>query len=195
MKCVEKWLFNVKCFTIRNKVSQVIESNENGFDAKLLKKVDTVEYKGKICGRTDIAILNVPAENVLHVTRQDVKVAVEVKPASQFNDGAMKESLTQLIGLNVANGIRNSPVVILTDLTKHFYVYNIEIMCEDPLKYCIRITPCSNFETAIELSLELYNREGCTKDFGRPPTPPGKFSESVENDSLFSIDQVVDVAE
>lgn len=141
-------------------------------DIRLRSKVlrltgDEPRSKFHLLGRTDVVVL-VPGS--VAISRQTVCVAVEVKPEGFNVKEGLREAFLQLIGLNVANEIRSSSV-ILTDLAQtHFVLY---LDCVDPIKRSFKLVVkiYTAFNQALWMAMSLKDLPCITKHFGAAPTP------------------------
>jgi len=120
-------------------------------------------------GRSDLVKLRAGATLLIP---ENVEFVVEIKPTYEMHETdpsnqAFRESVIQLIGLNVGNA-QCSPAVVLTNLSgKHYILY---IDYTPPLCYVLRIVKMTTFADACRRASEIGKR--CiTRDFGRAPTP------------------------
>jgi len=120
-------------------------------------------------GRSDLVKLRTGATLLIP---ENVEFVVEIKPTYELHENdlshqAFRESVIQLIGLNVGNA-QCSPAVVLTNLSKKHYILYIDYT--PPLSYVVRIDKMTTFADACRRASEIGKR--CiTRDFGRAPTP------------------------
>jgi hypothetical protein len=163
-------LFNQHVHTLKKDVT--MRSGE------LRKTGDEPRYLYRLSGRTDVVVI-APEETV--VSRQSVRVAIEVKPEYSLNkDESLREAFLQLIGLNAGNAIQ-SPVVILTDLVKTHYVLFLDASMPPLVKYSLKILKFSQINFALSEASKLSVRPCFTQHFGAPPTPQASET-SIEGD-------------
>jgi hypothetical protein len=120
-------------------------------------------------GRSDLVKLRAGATLLIP---ENVEFVVEIKPTYEMHETdpsnqAFRESVIQLIGLNVGNA-QCSPAVVLTNLSRKHYILYIDYT--PPLSYVLRIVKMTTFADACRRASEIGKR--CiTRDFGRAPTP------------------------
>ncbi len=144
---------------------------------------------GRVHGRTDLVVLSAPLISTnSYITRNMVKFGIEIKMHSQIDTpsglaSGIRETVTQLLGLNVGN-IINSPSMILTDLTQlHFCVYLV-LEQQMPLKFSIKLQKCLNLASALHLAglkcdQVLENGRPICYNFARKPTPPSSEANNI----------------
>ena len=155
-------------------------------DIRLRSKVlrltgDEPRYKFHLLGRTDVVVL-IPGS--VSISRQTVCVAVEVKPEGFNVREGLREAFLQLIGLNVANEIRSSSVILTNLAQTHFVLY---LECVDPIKlrFKLVVKKYTAFNQALWMAMSLKDLPCRTKHFGAAPTPHSSAAESEsEEDEL-----------
>jgi len=162
-------------------------------DIRLRSKVlrvtgDEPRSKFHLMGRTDVVIL-IPGS--VAISRQTVCVAVEVKPEGFNVKEGLREAFLQLIGLNVANEIRSSSVILTNLAQTHFVLY---LECVDPIKlrFKLVVRKYTAFNQALWMAMSLKDLPCSTKHFGAAPTPESSIAEceSEEGDLIEGFDNV-----
>jgi hypothetical protein len=136
---------------------------------------DEPRCKFHLLGRTDVVVL-IPGS--VSISRQTVCVAVEVKPEGFHVNEGLREAFLQLIGLNVANEIRSSSVILTNLAQTHFVLY---LECDqsiNPLRFKLVVKKYTAFNQALWMAMSLKNRPCITKHFGAAPTPESSAAES-----------------
>mmetsp|Transcript_41291 Transcript_41291/g.96464 ORF Transcript_41291/g.96464 Transcript_41291/m.96464 type:complete len:364 (+) Transcript_41291:71-1162(+) len=134
----------------------------------------------RVKGRSDLAVLDDKDKTLIEIdsdckptrnlTRNRVAWVIEVKEPV-IGDGACREAITQLIGLNIEN-FYTSPKVLLTNLIGTHHVYYIK--CEDSYPwYTVQWRRCSTLLAAIRFieSLDAVPRSQIADHFGRATSP------------------------
>ena len=132
---------------------------------------ELIVYKGHVRGRTDIVLLN-ESHRGGELSRHMLRFVIEVKDAAAMRDnpkGCVRESVTQLLGL-CGDNCNNTPSVLLTDLTKTFFVVYLSKTHEPALKFHINIQACADLGSGVDLA-QSVSKDCCSTDFGRPATP------------------------
>lgn len=139
--------------------------------AHFLNETERPSLRYKLHGRTDLVVVRRDDDGLIN---RNIKYYIEIKTRAGFKLGeALKETVLQLIGGNVAADY-HSPGAILTNLfKKHFY---LRIVCiGDPvekLSYKLEISKCSTFGDALARA-EQHSAVAfsVTRDMGRMSTP------------------------
>jgi ribosomal protein L34 len=134
----------------------------------------------RVKGRSDLAVLkekcgaaignDLDFKPTSKLGRNSVAWVIEVKELI-IGDGACREAITQLIGLNMENSY-TSPKVLLTNLIGTHHVYYIK--CEDSFPwYSIQWRRCSTLLAAIQFieRLDAEPRSEMAYHFGRATSP------------------------
>ena len=132
---------------------------------------EQIVYKGHVRGRTDIVLLN-ESHRGGELSRHMLRFVIEVKDAAAMRDnpkGCVRESVTQLLGL-CGDNCNNTPSVLLTDLTKTFFVVYLSKTHEPALKFHINIQACADLGSSVDFA-QSVSKDCCSTDFGRPATP------------------------
>jgi hypothetical protein len=149
---------------------------------------DEPRSKFHLLGRTDVVVL-IPGS--VAISRQTVCVAIEVKPEGFNVKEGLREAFLQLIGLNVANEIRSSSVVLTNLAQTHFVLY---LECVDPIKlrFKLVVRKYTAFNQALWMAMSLKDLPCGTKHFGAAPTPASSAaeSESEEGELIEAFDNV-----
>jgi hypothetical protein len=137
-------------------------------DVRLRSKVlrltgDEPRCKFRLLGRTDVVVL-IP--DSVSISRQTVCVAVEVKPEGFHVRDGLREAFLQLIGLNVANEIRSSSVILTNLAQTHFVLYLECVESISPLRFKLVVKKYTAFNQALWMAMSLKNRPCITKHFG-----------------------------
>ena len=133
-----------------------------------------VVHKCNLHGRTDIVLFHereppLQSEDD-HIQRYQVDVAIEIKVPGDLKPGAHNEAMMQLVGMN-ANNSDCTPTVVLSDLSKLHFVFQLELdQCDNRDCYIITKQPCKDFASAIRLATQP--RAHISINFSRPNTPP-----------------------
>jgi hypothetical protein len=149
----------------------------------------------KLKGRTDLIVLtreNAPVSNM------NIKYFIEIKSVKEFKaESSIREAVLQLIGGNVGAHY-HSPPVLLTDLNKENFVFNIIQTVHDDfdiLAFELKATKFEHFGEALKYVESLTKQmRSVTRDFARMPTPTAyMYSESKDVDYGKNI--LIDTAE
>jgi hypothetical protein len=129
---------------------------------------ELIVYKGYVRGRTDIVLLN-ERHRGGDLSRHMLRFVIEVKDATTMHDnptGCVRESVTQLLGL-CGDNCNNTPSVLLTDLTKTFFVVYLSKTHEPAIKFQINIRACADLGSGVDFA-QSVSEHRCSTDFGRP---------------------------
>jgi hypothetical protein len=179
--------------------SYIVDSGQHLLNGNLFKEDfwalrkmehEKVLFLGTVHGRTDLVVLHDALISDKHyITRNMVTFGIEIKMHSEMETPSglarcIRETVTQLLGLNVGN-INNSPSMILTDLTQlHFCVYLV-LERQMPLKFSIKVQKCLNLASVLHLAglkggQLLENGRPICFNFARKPTPPPSEANNID---------------
>ena len=136
------------------------------------RKTGPVYYKGRICGRTDLVVVDNEgpwAYILTHNVRFAIEVKLPLKSKSEL-DSAMREATIQLLGLCGDNPYR-SPPVVLTDFVNVFIVFSIRRTSQIPLKFEIDAISFPDISSALSSACDLSMKPGVSANLGRNNTP------------------------
>jgi hypothetical protein len=143
------------------------------------------DIRGRIHGRSD-TVITTDKLNVRHL-RHNVELIIEVKTKKGMKanlEGSKRETLTQLIGINVKNEKR-SPPAILTDFDEIHFVFFVERVAS--AKYILKEQPCSTFEAALTFAKRRTDADRTESSrmlgFGFQPSPSASLTGQGEDDA------------
>ena len=165
-------LFDEYIYTLKPLTKLTVRSSE------LRKTGEEPKFRLHLQGRTDLVIL-VPGKEAL--IRQNVGIAIEVKPEGFNVDVGLREAFIQLVGLNVSNAV-SSPLVILTNLAKTHYVLYFESVEALPNRYEVVVKKYGKFSNALHHACSIYSRSSITRNLSMPPTPEESVDSDVDED-------------